>query len=131
MHLIDEWPPWSDQVFLCLHGEPTWSFRYRKMIPVFLEAGGRVVAPDFFGFGRSDKPVNDRVYTFDFHRNALIALIEQRDLIDMQCASRERHLHTVEGAGSVPAAPAPYSGPGRNSSGGRGEAAPASRKPSR
>ena len=45
MHLIDEGPPWSDQVFLCLHGEPTWSFLYRKMIPVFLEAGGRVVAP--------------------------------------------------------------------------------------
>ena len=83
MHLIDEGSPWSDQVFLCLHGEPTWSFLYRKMIPTFLEAGGRVVAPDLFGFGRSDKPVDDRVYTFDFHRNALIALIQQRDLRNM------------------------------------------------
>ncbi len=83
MHLIDEGSPFSDQVFLCLHGEPTWSFLYRKMIPEFLAVGGRVVAPDFFGFGRSDKPVNDRVYTFDFHRNALIALIEQRDLRNM------------------------------------------------
>ena len=83
MHLIDEGPPLAENVFLCLHGEPTWSFLYRKMIAVFLEAGGRVVAPDFFGFGRSDKPVDDAVYTFDFHRDALIALLEQRQLQSM------------------------------------------------
>jgi haloalkane dehalogenase/tRNA(adenine34) deaminase len=50
------------------------------MIPVFVRAGHRVVAPDLFGFGRSDKPVDDAVYTFDFHRRTLIALIEALDL---------------------------------------------------
>ncbi len=50
------------------------------MIPVFLETGARVVAPDFFGFGRSDKPIQNAVYTFDFHRNYLKAIIEALDL---------------------------------------------------
>jgi pimeloyl-ACP methyl ester carboxylesterase len=63
---IDEGPKDARHIFLCLHGEPSWSFLYRKMIPVFLESGARVVAPDFFGFGRSDKPVNDSDYTFTF-----------------------------------------------------------------
>jgi pimeloyl-ACP methyl ester carboxylesterase len=66
--------------FLCLHGEPTWCYLYRKMIPVFTAAGGRVVAPDLFGFGRSDKPVDDRVYTFGFHRDMLLAFIRSLDL---------------------------------------------------
>src|SRR6185436_5169000 len=58
----------------------TWSFLYRRMIPVFTGAGFRVVAPDLFGFGRSDKPSDDAAYTFDFHRNALRALIDELDL---------------------------------------------------
>ena len=53
---------------------------YRKMIPPFLESGARVVAPDFFGFGRSDKPVDEEVYTFDFHREHLLRLVERLDL---------------------------------------------------
>lgn len=77
---VDEGPADADQVFLCLHGEPTWSFLYRRMIPVFIAAGARVVAPDFFGFGRSDKPVRDEDYSFHFHRNHLIALIRRLDL---------------------------------------------------
>lgn len=77
---IDEGPRAGAPVFLCLHGEPTWSYLYRKMIPVFLESGARVVAPDFFGFGRSDKPVNDGDYSFHFHRDTLLRLIEQLDL---------------------------------------------------
>ncbi len=77
---IDEGPRSADHTFLCLHGEPTWSFLYRRMIPVFLASGARVVAPDFFGFGRSDKPVRDADYTFSFHRNFLIRLIERLDL---------------------------------------------------
>ena len=67
-------------VALCLHGQPTWSYLYRKMIPAFLAAGLRVVAPDFFGFGRSDKPEDEAVYTFDFHRDSVRALIEALDL---------------------------------------------------
>jgi len=70
----------AEHVFLCLHGEPTWSYLYRKMIPVFVGAGHRVVAPDLFGFGRSDKPVDDAVYSFDFHRDSLLRLIERLDL---------------------------------------------------
>ncbi len=73
----------TTEVFLCLHGEPAWSYLYRKMIPVFTGAGHRVVAPDLFGFGRSDKPVHDSVYTFDFHRNSLIRLIEHLDLTNI------------------------------------------------
>jgi pimeloyl-ACP methyl ester carboxylesterase len=79
MHYVDEGPA-SGDVMLCLHGQPTWSYLYRKMIPVFVEAGLRVVAPDFFGFGRSDKPVDDAVYTWDFHRGSLIAFVRRLDL---------------------------------------------------
>jgi pimeloyl-ACP methyl ester carboxylesterase len=80
MCYYDEGPKDSNEVFLCLHGEPTWSFLYRKMIPVFLEGGYRVVAPDFFGFGRSDKPIKDKIYTFDFYRDSLIEFITLLDL---------------------------------------------------
>ena len=79
MHYLDEGAR-EAPVALCLHGQPTWSYLYRKMIPAFLAAGLRVVAPDFFGFGRSDKPEDDATYTFEFHRNSLIALIEALDL---------------------------------------------------
>jgi haloalkane dehalogenase len=80
MHYVDEGPQDAENIFLCLHGEPTWSYLYRKMIPVFTKAGHRAVAPDYFGFGRSDKPVKDDVYQFDFHRGSLMAFIEQLDL---------------------------------------------------
>ena len=56
VHYLDDGPKDSDRVILCLHGQPTWSFLYRKMIPVFLESGARVICPDWLGFGRSDKP---------------------------------------------------------------------------
>jgi haloalkane dehalogenase len=82
MAYIDEGPK-TAPVFLCLHGQPTWSYLYRRMIPSLLAAGGRVVAPDFFGFGRSDKPADDAVYTFDFHRNSLLALVRALDLKDV------------------------------------------------
>jgi pimeloyl-ACP methyl ester carboxylesterase len=80
MHFIDEGPRDAAHVFLCLHGQPTWSYLYRRMAPLFLAAGHRVVAPDFFGFGRSDKPVDEAAYQFDFHRDSIRALIENLDL---------------------------------------------------
>ncbi|HTO99229.1 MAG TPA: haloalkane dehalogenase [Myxococcales bacterium] len=83
LHYLDEGPPEAAQTFLCLHGQPTWSYLYRKMLPVFTAAGQRVVAPDFFGFGRSDKPVDDSRYTFDFHRRTLLRFIERLDLRDL------------------------------------------------
>jgi len=79
MSYLDEGPA-NAPVFLCLHGQPTWNYLFRRMIPHFLAAGGRVVAPDYFGFGRSDKPVEDGVYTFNFHRNSLLALVHLLDL---------------------------------------------------
>jgi len=82
MHYVDVGPA-EGPVMLCLHGEPTWSYLYRRMIPIFVAAGYRVVAPDFFGFGRSDKPVDDAAYTWDFHRNSLLGFIEYLDLRDV------------------------------------------------
>ena len=79
-HYVDEGPRDAPHTFLCLHGEPTWAYLYRRMIPVFLQAGARVVAPDFFGFGRSDKPIRDEDYTFGFHRDYLLRLVERLDL---------------------------------------------------
>jgi pimeloyl-ACP methyl ester carboxylesterase len=82
VHYLDEAPGTAatGRTVLCLHGEPTWCYLYRKMIPVFTAAGHRVIAPDFFGFGRSDKPVDDGLYTFDFHRGMLMRFIEALDL---------------------------------------------------
>lgn len=80
LHYLDENPGSAGSAFLCLHGEPTWSYLYRHMIPVFAAAGARVVAPDFFGFGRSDKPIDDATYTFSFHRNTALRFIERLDL---------------------------------------------------
>jgi haloalkane dehalogenase len=79
LHYLDEGPA-DGPVALCLHGQPTWSFLYRKMIPAFCAAGMRVLAPDFFGFGRSDKPTDEAVYTFDFHRAALLAFAQRHRL---------------------------------------------------
>nr|WP_070958897.1 haloalkane dehalogenase [Hyphomonas sp. Mor2] len=80
VHYLDEGPQSADRVFLCLHGQPSWSYLYRKMIPVFKESGARVVCPDWLGFGRSDKPTEDAVYTFHFHRNMMLELIKRLDL---------------------------------------------------
>ena len=77
---VDAGPNDAERTFLCLHGEPSWSFLYRRMIPAFLESDARVVAPDLLGFGRSDKPVKQSDYSFTFHRNYLLALVERLDL---------------------------------------------------
>jgi haloalkane dehalogenase len=76
LHYLDEGA--GDPV-LCLHGEPTWSFLYRKMIPVLGDAA-RVVAPDYFGFGRSDKPTDLGWYRFDRHYGSILRLVEELDL---------------------------------------------------
>ena len=79
-HHVDVGPRDAAVTALCLHGEPSWAYLYRKMLPVFTAAGIRVVAPDFFGFGRSDKPVNDSWYTFDRHRQSMLDLVDALDL---------------------------------------------------
>jgi haloalkane dehalogenase len=67
---------------LFLHGEPTWSFLWRKVIPPVRDAGFRCIAPDLPGFGRSDKPVELDWYTYDRHTDSVAALLEQLDLRD-------------------------------------------------
>jgi pimeloyl-ACP methyl ester carboxylesterase len=80
MHYVDEGPRDARHTFLCLHGQPTWSYLYRRMIPRFVASGARVVAPDLYGFGRSDKPLDESWYTFTRHRDSLVAFVEALDL---------------------------------------------------
>jgi haloalkane dehalogenase len=77
-HYLDEGR--GNRVYLCLHGQPTWSYLYRRMIPVFLKDGARVVAPDCIGFGRSDKPEDEALYSFAFHRSFLLEFVDGMDL---------------------------------------------------
>lgn len=81
-HYIDEGPR-DAPVALLLHGEPTWCYLYRKMIPPLLSAGYRCVAPDHIGFGRSDKITDDKWYVIDRHIERLAGFIEQLDLRNM------------------------------------------------
>ncbi|MBN8507099.1 MAG: alpha/beta fold hydrolase [Burkholderiales bacterium] len=83
LHYLDEGPRDAAVTALCLHGEPSWAYLYRKMIPPFVAAGLRVVAPDFFGFGRSDKPEDDAWYGFERHRDTMLRLVQALDLRDV------------------------------------------------
>ncbi len=74
VHHVDEGPEDGDVVLL-LHGEPSWSYLYRTMIPVLAGAGRRVVAPDLVGFGRSDKPTRREDYTYQRHVDWLDAVV--------------------------------------------------------
>ena len=76
MHYVDEGPG-SGQVVLLLHGEPSWSYLYRKMIPPLAAAGFRAIAPDLIGFGKSDKPADPGDYTYARHVAWIVALVEQ------------------------------------------------------
>ncbi|MEE8558513.1 MAG: haloalkane dehalogenase [Myxococcota bacterium] len=75
--------PAEGEIVLCLHGQPTWSYLYRKMIPIFAEAGRRAIAPDFVGFGRSDKPTRREDYTYARHVSWMSAWLEALDLRDI------------------------------------------------
>ena len=68
MHYLDEGSQYS-RIALLLHGQPTWSYLYRKMIPILVENGIRVIAPDFVGFGKSDKPIKRESFTYNGHVN--------------------------------------------------------------
>lgn len=82
MHYIDEGPPDSTPVLLT-HGEPTWGYLYRKMIPGLVAAGRRVIVPDLIGFGRSDKPADRSEYTYERHVEWTRPLLEALDLRDV------------------------------------------------
>jgi haloalkane dehalogenase len=79
IHYVDEGPPDAPPV-LMLHGEPSWSYLYRKMIPRFVEAGFRAVAPDLVGFGRSDKPADVEEYSYARHVGWMTEWMEAVDL---------------------------------------------------
>jgi len=82
MHYLDEGPP-DGEVVLLLHGEPSWSYLYRRMIPVLTRAGLRAVAIDLVGFGRSDKPTRREDYTYQAHVDWTWAAIEAIGLTDI------------------------------------------------
>jgi haloalkane dehalogenase len=79
VHYLDEGPKDAAPILL-LHGEPTWSFLYRKMIPILVQAGHRVIAPDLVGFGRSDKPTKRTDYTYQRHVDWITSLVSQLQL---------------------------------------------------
>jgi tRNA(adenine34) deaminase len=125
MHHLDEGPKDAPITWLCLHGNPAWSYLYRHMIPVFLAAGHRVVAPDLIGFGKSDKPKKDGFHTFSWHRQVLLEFVERLDLqgvalvvqdwggllgLTLPVAAPERYTHllvmnTTLATGDVPLSP--------------------------
>ncbi len=83
VHYLDEGPADAAPV-LCMHGEPSWSYLYRKMIPLLVAAGHRVIAPDLVGFGKSDKPTEKSDYTYERHvawmQDAIIDNLDLRDV---------------------------------------------------
>ncbi|HAJ75563.1 MAG TPA: haloalkane dehalogenase [Gammaproteobacteria bacterium] len=82
IHYLDEGPV-NGPVVLLLHGEPSWSYLYRKMIPVFVDAGYRTVVPDLLGFGKSDKPANRATYSYQGQVDIINQLVSELDLNDM------------------------------------------------
>ena len=82
MHYADEGPPSAAPV-LMLHGEPSWAYLYRKMIPIIAAAGHRAIAPDLVGFGRSDKPARREDYTYQRHVGWMHGFLTALDLKDI------------------------------------------------
>jgi haloalkane dehalogenase len=82
LHHLDEGPSGAAPVLL-LHGEPSWSYLYRRAVPVLAAAGHRVVAPDLVGFGRSDKPARREDHTYQRHVDWMRGLVEQLELRDI------------------------------------------------
>jgi len=79
MHYVDEGPRDAEPVLL-MHGEPSWSFLYRKMIPIIVRAGHRAIAPDLVGFGKSDKPASRHDYSYQRHVDWMLSLLDKLKL---------------------------------------------------
>src|SRR3954469_5560031 len=79
MHYLDEGPRDAPPVLL-MHGEPSWSYLYRKVVHALADQGLRCVAPDLIGFGRSEKPLDRNDYTYQRHVDWMRAFVEQLDL---------------------------------------------------
>jgi pimeloyl-ACP methyl ester carboxylesterase len=89
VHYVDEGPRDAAVTVLALHGNPSWSYLYRHMIPVFNAAGLRVVAPDLIGFGRSDKPADEATHSFDLHRGMLLDIVAGLDLQNLMLVCQD------------------------------------------
>jgi len=118
MHYVEEGDPAASPV-LMLHGEPTWSYLYRHMIPICAEGGHRVIAPDLIGFGKSDKPASRGDYSYQRHVEWLAGFVRELDLseITLFCQdwgaliglrvateNEERFARIVIGNGALPTA---------------------------
>ena len=79
LHYVDEGPREGTPI-VCFHGEPTWAYLYRKMLPPLVAAGHRVICPDYAGFGRSDKPTDRSWYSYDGHVELMTALLDRLEL---------------------------------------------------
>ncbi len=79
VHYVDEGPR-DGQVILLMHGQPSWSYLYRHMIPELAAAGYRVIAPDLIGFGRSDKPLKQSDHSYQMHIDVMTAFVRELDL---------------------------------------------------
>ncbi|MEL7042565.1 MAG: haloalkane dehalogenase [Pseudomonadota bacterium] len=79
IHYVDEGPS-DGQTILLMHGQPSWSYLYRHMIPPLADAGYRVIAPDLVGFGKSDKPLQQSDHTYQMHIDVMSGFAEQLDL---------------------------------------------------
>ena len=79
LHYVDEGAREGTPI-VCFHGEPTWAYLYRKMLPPLVAAGHRVICPDYAGFGRSDKPTDRRWYSYDGHVELMTALLDRLEL---------------------------------------------------
>lgn len=125
MHYVDEGAKDAEPI-LMLHGEPTWSYLYRKMVPIFVDAGYRAVAPDNIGFGKSDKPADREDYTYQMLVDTTTELIETLDLqnitlvcqdwgglIGLRVAAEnpDRFARIVASNTGLPGGPAPTSPP--------------------
>ena len=93
LHYLDEGPQNGPLTWLCLHGYANWSYEFRTMLPVFLAAGHRVIAPDMIGFGKSDKPKKEGVHSVAWHRQILLELVKRLDL--------HRVVMVVQGGGGL------------------------------
>lgn len=82
VHYVDAGPS-DGPVVLLMHGEPSWSYLYRKMIPILTKAGYRAIAPDLVGFGRSDKPAKREDHSYQMHVDVMTGLVKQLDLTDI------------------------------------------------
>ena len=82
IHCVDEGPRDGEPI-LCMHGQPSWSYLYRKMIPILADAGHRVLAPDLVGFGRSDKPTKREDYSYARHVAWMTSWLEALELRDL------------------------------------------------